>query len=93
MSEKLSANNWEFDIEPASWGDILADVPEVTKMLLQGQRDLAELPVWYVLTKASGATGIPLERLYREPETRKHALGVLLVDTRVAEAFRMAGQE
>lgn len=83
--DKLNTDNMEQAIIPATWDQLQAEMPEAVNALVMGALGIAPcdsqtLPIWYVLTKASGATGIPLERLYNNPVERMHALAVMGAD-------------
>lgn len=91
--ETLTRDNAEQAIIPASWEQIEQELPETVAAIVLGAMtgapaNMNDLPVWYVLTKASGVTGIPLQRLYDCPIERRHAIAVLAVDSAAANKLQ-----
>jgi hypothetical protein len=82
----FTRENIDQAIVPATLEQIEQDIPEILEAMAQVNNN--GLPIWYVLTLASGETGIPLQRLYDDPMTRKHALGALSVKS---QAERLQG--
>lgn len=90
--DRLNDQNMKQAIVPATWEQMRAELPECVAVLVdaamgRGEGAMAELPAWYVLTKAAGATGIPLQQLYDDPTARQHALAVLAADTSAGKEY------
>lgn len=83
--EALTDKNIGQAIMPPSWEQLQAELPECVEALTNaalglGGASIMDLPVWYVFAKAAGASSLPLAQIYNDPEVRKHALGVLIVE-------------
>ena len=94
--ETLNKENLDQAIIAPSYEQIVAEVQEAVDVLSEGLavgHDVAtgheitvdRMPIWYVLTKAAGATGIPLATLYNDPVARQHAIAVMLTDMAAAQ--------
>lgn len=93
--ETLNNDNLDQALIPATWDKLQKELPDAVNALVMGALGLQppatseNLPIWYVLTKASGATGIPLSTLYNDPLARQHALAVMATDSAAANKVQM----
>ena len=95
--ERLNADNIHQAILPTTLATMEAELPECIQELVsaamgEGEASSTTLPLWYVLTKASGATGIPLAQLYNDPMVRHHALAAMAADAEAQRRVAMAQQ-
>lgn len=83
--ETLNEKNNNQSIIPTTWDQMEKELPAAVNVMVlsaigMSPANSSTLPIWYVLTKASGATGIDIKKLYECPMTRQHALATMAVD-------------
>jgi hypothetical protein len=88
--DTLNAENAEQAIVPPSMQQIGDELKEATAAITQsllGNPDAAtldSLPLWYVIGKAAGASGIKVQELLNDPIARMFALGIYIVEINAA---------
>lgn len=96
--EVITKDNVDQAILPATWPQMEAELAETVQALVEGATggqpaSGGQLPIWYVLTKASGATGIPITTLYSDPVARQHALAVMAADSKAAQRIQELAEQ
>lgn len=82
--DTLTQDNHDQAIIPPKFEAMMADVSQLTDRLVKAAFGLGggdEMPVWYVMIKLAGHSGIPLQTLYDDPMTRQHALAAFNADS------------
>ena len=93
--DKLTENNKDQAIIAPTWEQMTADIPDAINTMVMaalgvGNANTEDMPLWYVLIKAAGSTGVDVRKLFDDPLTRQLAIGAMAVDTQAQQKVAMA---
>lgn len=96
--ETLNETNTGQAIVPPTWEQMNKELPSAVNAMVMSAMGMSvadsnTMPIWYVLAKAAGATGMPLMQLYNDPVVRQHALATMAVDAAASQKMHQHHQQ